>query len=324
MERLNMGRLAAKVARHTRVDVVHFHDPLMAWGFQLARRCGYHGTARWGLSQHGFGSYSDAIGEEGVPYTRGLLRWQRSMEARILAAADFVICPTNAGRRQLARDLSMPGPSDHWYVVSHARPAIRLMCRQEARQALGWDRTATCVVAVGRLNPVKRLDRIVRACVQTQRPLHLTILGEGDEATVRRLHELISGSAQLTLKVHPVDDVGPYLAAADLYVSAALNESFGMANLEAVAMGLPAICTAVGGVPEVVGACAQLIPGEDQGLERVLAKAICDLLDDEPRRTRMATEGRQWAQSIPEPQAVGEQLIDIYSGRRSPTRTDDV
>jgi len=163
LERLNMGRLAAKLAHQIRADVVHMHDPLIAWGFRLARVRYRSGALRWGLSQHGFGAYSDAIGEEGVPYTPALLRWQRRMETRILEAADFVICPTQSGCRQLARDLALPAPAPHWHVVPHAQPVLDLPGREDARRALGWKEETFHVLAIGRLNTVKRFDRLVRA-----------------------------------------------------------------------------------------------------------------------------------------------------------------
>jgi len=324
LERLNMGRLAAKLAHQMRADVVHMHDPLIAWGFRLARLRYPYPALCWGLSQHGFGAYSDAIGEEGVPYTPRLLRWQRRMEARILEAADFVICPTHSGRRQLARDLALPRPAPHWHVVPHARPVLNLPCRDDARRALGWETSAVHLLAVGRLNPVKRFDRLVRACGLTGRPVQLTILAEGDEHVGRHLHELAAQSPGLSLAVHPVDDISPYLAAADLYISTARNESFGLANLEAVTAGLPAVCTAVGAVPEVVGACARLVPGGDEGLEPAMAQAISELLDDLPRRVRMGLDGRRWAHSVPLAATVAEQLCDVYAGRAPTAWTTDV
>jgi glycosyltransferase involved in cell wall biosynthesis len=290
-------------------DVVHLHDPWMAGGFRLARG----GRLRWGVSEHGFGAYTDAVAEEGVPYRPALLRWHRRQEARVLAAAGFVICPTQSARAQLARDLVLPAPGAHWHAVPHARPAQQLPARAAARQALGWAAESTQLLAIGRINPVKRFDALVRACVQLNRPLHLTLLGEGDAAP---LQALATQGAQLRLTVAAVDDVAPYLAAADLYISSSRNESFGIANLEALAAGLPALCTAVGSVPEVVGAGAALVSGADgdppADLPAALAQAIADLLDDPGRRQQLAAAGRQRAQAWPDADAVAARLEAIY------------
>jgi len=162
IERLNMGRLAAKVAAREGADAVHLHDPWIGWGYRLARRA--HGArARWGITEHGFGSYTDATREEGVPYTPALLRLHRRLEATLLAAADWVVCPTRSGCVQLARDLALPDLPTHWHPVPHARPALVLPTRVAARQALGWPAEPWQVLAIGRLNPVKRFDALLRA-----------------------------------------------------------------------------------------------------------------------------------------------------------------
>ena len=134
-ERLNVGRLAAKVARTARVDVVHLHDPWIAWGYR--RACLLHRApqaVRWGLTEHGFGCYADATREEGLPYTPALLRWLRRLEMRVVRESDWVVCPTDAARWQLARDLAWTRPLRTWHAIPHARPRLVLPDGTAARQ----------------------------------------------------------------------------------------------------------------------------------------------------------------------------------------------
>lgn len=49
----------------------------------------------------------------------------------------------------------------------------------------------------------------------------------------------------------PVDDTAGFLAAGDVFVSSSLHEGLSLAQLEALALGLPVVATAVGGAPEV-------------------------------------------------------------------------
>ncbi|MBI3368682.1 MAG: glycosyltransferase family 4 protein [Burkholderiales bacterium] len=313
IERLNMGRLAAHVAAREGIDIVHLHDPWLGWGFRIGRWL-YGAKARrsrWGITQHGFGAYSDAIREEGIPYTPALLRWNHRFEASLLRAAGWVVCPTQAARAQLARDLGLPGWPAHWHAVPHARPEVRALARDQARRQLGWSDKEWHVLAVGRINPVKRLDRLVQACLQAGRPWCLTLLSEGDAAPLRQAVADHAGTS-LRLDVRVVDDVAPYLAAADVYVSSALNESFGLANLEAVVAGLPSVCTAVGGVPEVTGGAAQLLPGGDDGLVDRLASALIDLQDNAHRRDQLARAGRAHALRWPDAAAVAQRYESIY------------
>jgi len=310
-ERLNIGRVAALVARRQRFDIVHLHDPWMAWGYRQASRVFRQaGTLRWGFTEHGFGAYANATWEEGLPCTPKLMRWLRRLEAGVAARADFVLCPTVSARTQLARDLSLTEAPAHWSVVPHPQPALSLPARQVARQALGLPDETLHVLAIGRINPVKRLDAIVRACRQLHRPLRLTLLaGGGDPAP---LHALAAGAPGLALQVLVADDVGPYLAAADVYVSAALNESFGMANLEAMLAGLPSVCTAVGGVPEVTGGAVWLVPGADAQLIEQLAQALAALADDPPLRLRLATAAAQRGNNWPRAAEIGERYEALY------------
>ena len=313
IERLNMGRLAAKVAAGSQADAVHLHDPWMAWGFRLCRRLHRAGRCRWGLTEHGFGSYSQAILEEGIPYTRALLRLNRWLESSVLRAADWVVCPTRSARAQLARDMALPEPPAHWHAVPHARPELALPSRADARRQLGWAEGEWHILAMGRLNPVKRFDLCVRACLQTGRALQLTILGEGDAAPLRAL--LASApDAPLTLDVRCVTDVAPYLAAADVYVCSTRNESFGLANLEAVAAGLPSICTAAGAVPEVIGACAWLIPAGDEQVAGAMAQALCALMDNPQMTRQMSAVGRRHGAAWPDAKSVALRYEAIYLG----------
>ncbi len=328
IERLNMGRLAAKVAARLNADIVHLHDPWIGWGYRLARRPLGSARARWGLTEHGFGSYTDAIREEGVPYTPALLKWHRRLESSVLAVADWVVCPTSSARDQLARDLGLPSVPEHWHAVPHARPALAStlpsqQARDAARVRLGWSAEECAerwqVLAIGRINPVKRFDCLLRACVQLERPLRLTILGSGSAAQLLQAVPEAAGS-RVVLDVHEVDDVAPYLTAADVYVSSTRNESFGLANLEALAAGLPALCTATGGVPEVVGDGARLLPAGDDQLQPALVAALLDWRNHPALARAQAGKGLQRAASWPDAAAVARRYGEVYSGRPDAAR----
>lgn len=309
-ERLNVGRMAALLARRQRFDIVHLHDPWMAWGYRQASRLWRQRGARWGFTEHGFGAYANATWEEGLPCTPALMQWLRRLEQRLAQQADFVLCPTADGLAQLARDLGCTAAPAHWHAVPHARPELALPARATAQQALGLDPALPHVLAVGRINPVKRMDAVVQACALLQRPLQLSLLaGDGEPAALQQQAAAASG---LLLRVLEVDDVAPWLAAADLYVSAARNESFGIANLEALVAGLPAVCTAVGGVPEVTGGAAWLVPGTPAGLAERLTRGMAALLDDAPLRQRLQQAAAARGQGWPDAARIGERYEAIY------------
>ena len=57
-----------------------------------------------------------------------------------------------------------------------------------------------------------------------------------------------------------VDDVGPLLAGAAVFAYPSRYEGFGLPPLEAMALGVPVVATAVGSLPEVLGDAALLVP----------------------------------------------------------------
>ena len=105
-----------------------------------------------------------------------------------------------------------------------------------------------------------------------------------------------------------VDDVAPYLHGADLYVSASSTESFGLANLEAMCTGLPAICSPVGGVAEVVGDGAWLVPNEVSSL----ASSIAALAADAALRQDWARRALARAATWPGVEAITQRYVEIY------------
>ena len=95
-------------------------------------------------------------------------------------------------------------------------------------------------------------------------------------------------------RVHIVgfqDPVQPFLASLDLYVHPALMEGFGIAVVEAMAMGKAVVATTTGGLPEVVaqGETGLLVPPGDA---ESLAATVVSLLRDGVRREQMGRNGR--------------------------------
>ncbi|MBL1074070.1 glycosyltransferase [Nocardia sp. 2] len=87
-------------------------------------------------------------------------------------------------------------------------------------------------------------------------------------------------------------DIPALLRAMDVVVLSSRGvECFPLAVLEAMAAGRPAVCTAVGGVPEMVadGETGYLVPPRDP---YQLAQRLIDLLTDEPARARMGAAAR--------------------------------
>lgn len=150
--------------------------------------------------------------------------------------------------------------------------------RAERRRALGVE-GAFVFAFVGRFAPVKRVPELVEAflAVQAQHvpPARLLLVGDGeDRAAVLALigaHPL----GERVILVGEQSDVRPYLAAADAFVLNSSSEGMPRALLEAMAAGLPALCPAVGHIPELIAGRGWLTdPVSRASLENTLRSVL--------------------------------------------------
>jgi glycosyltransferase involved in cell wall biosynthesis len=164
----------------------------------------------------------------------------------------------------------------------------------EAKRFLGIPPERQVIGAVGRLSAEKGFDLLVRAVDQLlyrERDVELLILGEGAEAT--RLHTLIAQlgrSGRCRLLGHQADPK-PYYEAMDVFALSSLREGLPNVLLEALALEVPVVATAVAGVPSLIqdGHNGLLVrPGALDPLTNALAR----LLGDADLRARCRTAGR--------------------------------
>lgn len=173
---------------------------------------------------------------------------------------------------------------------------------------------------VGRLRPWKGQDRFlaVAARVAAAVPSARFVLAGGDPfavddaypAALRRQAAALGIAGRVTFTGH-LADVRPALAAFDLFVHPGDPEPFGLATVEAMAMGLPVVAFAHGAAPEIVAQdTGVLVPPGD---EEALATAIISLLGDEERRLALGTAGRRRAASHFTIQRVVAQMDDVFA-----------
>jgi len=310
IQRLNMGRVAAKIARREGYTHVHCHDPIICAGALLFS---FRRSFRCGVTQHGFGSYSQAIHEDGAPMTTGVMRLMRRWEASTLAKCDWVVSPTIRGLKQLSRDLSVHPVPQHWVAITHPKPSMELCERSLARAELRLSPDKVYILAVGRIVPLKDFHTLLAACsrLKLKQDWSLIILGDGDWDAIRREASEL-GLADDALILAATDQPGQWYSAADLYVSTSTTESFGMANHEALCAGLPAILTAVAAVPEAAGMAPVYIP--ESNVEAV-HKALNELITSASARAYRAEQSLSLSSQWPTTDAIADAYIDCYNGR---------
>jgi len=296
-----VGREAALKAVRENYTHLHCHDAIVAAGARSI--LGGQGIA-WGVTQHGFHCIALALHRfvQPLPFWFRWLLWQ--WERQTLKSADWIVCPTQLGCMQLAQELHLL-LDVRWRSIPHAAPELKLTEKSEARQILGWSNDLYYIVALGQLIPLKRFDLIIQAMKQLPSNIRLVLLGDGDPEPYSRLASDLGIPVPI---VTATDEVGIYLSAADVFVSASATESFGMAILEAMTAGLPIICTNVGGVSEVVGPAAIL--AEPDGSD--LTACLLSIFSDSDQRARLNDLARVRAADWPDGYSVAQCYLALY------------
>ncbi|MFJ8078679.1 glycosyltransferase family 4 protein [Streptomyces sp. NPDC096176] len=166
------------------------------------------------------------------------------------------------------------------------------------------------LMAVGRLEQHRGYGTLLDAA-RSWRDLDpapmLMIAGEGPErGTLRR--RIADEGLQVRL-LGRRDDVTELLAAADVAVLPSRWESRSLLAQEALRLGVPLVATAVGGVPELVGEAAELVPYGDAA---ALSSAVTRLLSDPARREWLSEAGRAQAGTWPTEDETVAQVLSVY------------
>jgi len=149
------------------------------------------------------------------------------------------------------------------------------------------------LVHLSNFRPVKRVPDVVEIfeLVRKEIPAKLLMIGDGPDRTVA---EWMVREKRLTPDVvflGKQNQVQELLNSADVLLLPSNLESFGLAALEGMACGVPAVCSNVGGLPEVIrdGVEGYLVPPHD--VKTMAARAL-DILTTPDRREQMGKAGR--------------------------------
>ncbi len=275
-------------------DIVHTHTSKAG----VLGRLAAEGKAKLVHTPHGhiFHGYFDPL------RTRAFILIERKLARR----TDALIALTQAERDEhLALGIGRP---EQWHVVPSGVDVDGIRRRVASWRKAHGGRRRWDAVSVGRLVPIKGMDRLLRAWekVCLRRPQSkLAIVGDGPEK--ERLMR-ICRQAGLEQNVHFTGwcDPVPYLAEARCFALLSYNEGMGRAVVEAFAAGLPCVVADVCGLAELVDSSVGMrVPADDAG---VVAKALLACRD---RDVAAATAKKASSYSVAR---MAERLEEIYGG----------
>ncbi len=314
------GVLAQAEADSIEYDVIHSHYWLSGWAARELRE-------RWGAPIvhmfHTLGRMKNLVArspQEMEPPRR------IEVEEEVARFADRLIAATPVEEEQL-RELYGADPAR----IRVIPPGVDLerfhpIPKERAKDEVGLDRTCRSILYVGRIEPLKGIDTLLRAIsLIKQRTPGLTcgmcvpIIG-GNPERVQDNDEM--ARLQALRKELGIEDVVVFLgaqdqdrlqydyAAAEVVVMPSDYESFGMVALEAMACGTPVIASDVGGLAYLVrhGRTGYRVPARDA---EALAARITRLLTDEGLRRRMGQRAACWAEGYAWP-LIADRILAVY------------
>lgn len=293
-------RALAERLRRGDVAALHGHDPKSDW--VIARSARATGAGAGPQSMRRLATLH-LYTRETMP-----LRLYRHLDRRLLRRFDGVIAVTSALAAELARSTRRQGGPRGRIIpngidggrlrarAAAALPSVRAELATLSRPGnAGGSGGGPVLLAAGRLARQKGFDLLLDAlpAVLVRHPgLLLLIAGEGPERSA-----LATQAERLRLqgRVHFLGargDLAALLAAADGFVLSSRGEGSPFVLLEALALGVPVVATAVGGVAEMLGSGAEselVSPGDPAAL----AGSILRLLQFPESARRRAEAARE-------------------------------
>jgi len=299
------GVLRAEAARPPGYyDLIHSH-------YWLSGHVGWLAKDRWGVplvhTAHTLARVKNAMladGDRPEPLVRIV------GEEQVADAADRLVANTLSEAQDLIEQyhadpdrVAVVEPGVDLSRFTPGPPGRELATAVAARERLGLPVSGQIVAFVGRIQPLKAPDVLLRAAAELRQlapalaeSLTVVVVGGPSGTGLDRPSALIDLAASLGIAdsvrfLPPLagDDLAALYRAADLVAVPSYNESFGLVAMEAQACGTPVVAAAVGGLVTAVrdGVSGVLVDGHDP---YVWAQVIAKVLD-EPSRLVLLSRG---------------------------------
>jgi D-inositol-3-phosphate glycosyltransferase len=297
--------------------------PLVHTNYWLSSWVGMQLKERLGLAQvHTYHSVG-AVKYQNVPDIPEIASRRLQVEKSCLETAERIVATSPQEQEHLRELVSIQGAID---IIPCGTDVDRFgsISLVEAREKLNLPQDQKVVFYIGRFDPRKGIETVVRAIAQSSfrdgDDLHLIIgggyrPGQPDAEEYERIVELAKELGVDHLTTFPGrisdEDLALYYAAASVCVVPSHYEPFGLVAIEAMASGTPVVASDVGGLQFTVVSeqTGLLAPPQD---EKAFARAIDRILADPDWRMELGEAARKRVISEFSWQGVAHHLSDLY------------
>ncbi|GAA3981741.1 glycosyltransferase family 4 protein [Streptomyces marokkonensis] len=244
----------------------------------------------------------------------------RVLERRVMKAATVVLGATSElvdrARRTGARDARLGPVALPARPCPPAEPDDPELRRPKIRAELGAT-ARPLLISVGSLERHRGYDVLLDAARVWRRldPVPLVVVA-GEGPLRGELQRRIEAEELPVVLAGSRDDITELLGAADLALLPSRREARSVLAQEALHARVPLVASDVGGIPELVGGAAELVP---PGNAEALADAVVRLLADPGRREALRDEGVRQAATWPTEDDTVAQVLSVYDELTQPT-----
>jgi len=291
-----------RVIKQTRPDIIHVLDePTSGYLFQVV----------WQRLIASWRSKVLFYGFDNLPIRRHIrLIWRPTWA--LIAGGAAANSETLENLRQAGFPRNRPLERIFWGISTEV---FKPMDRPILKAELGLD-CDHIVGFVGRLVPEKGLTVLLAAMRYLPSNIHCQIIGSGP---MRAELELWSSLPDLSGRIHLYGVMDPetlarYMSCMDVLALPSLTtpywkEQYGRVIGEAMACGVPVVCSDSGAIPEVIGSAGLIVP---EGDASALAEAVRMAIFNGKTRQRLKRQGLQRAEQELSVKAMSLWLLDLY------------
>jgi glycosyltransferase involved in cell wall biosynthesis len=272
---ISPNMLYALIKNRHRHDIIHAHSHLYA-STNIAALVRRLGSSPLVITNHGLISQTVPLWIQKI-YLPTIGKWT-------FKSADRIICYTENEKLKLIR----LGIDSEKIVIIHngIDPNIFSPTKKE--------KYANQILWIGKFVPGKGAEYLIEAfniLVKEWPDLKLLMIGNGPlkEDIKQKIRELDIGNNIIMKEFVPNSELPETYQNSDVFVLPSLNEGVPRTILEAMACGIPVVCTELPQLVDVVDSCGLLVPVKDS---QALAEGISKIMSDRDMSQKFGKNGR--------------------------------